>query len=147
MPTKKQTSTCHECGGQMILETRPDVIKYKGRETTIKTKALWCQNCGEAILDADALQKSEEAFLELRAAVQKVLSPKEVQKIRKDVLHLSQREASEMLGGGPRAFQKYESGKQVPSLPMSRLLTLLQNDPKRLKEIRLAAKKDEEAKA
>jgi len=49
--------------------------------------------------------------------------------------HLSQRRAGEVLGGGPRAFQKYESGKQAVSVPMSNLLRLLARDPSRLREI------------
>lgn len=48
---------------------------------------------------------------------------------------ISQRKAGELLGGGPRAFQKYESGAQAASAPMSNLLRLLANDPSRLREI------------
>ena len=54
-------------------------------------------------------------------------------------LGLSQRRAGEVLGGGPRSFQKYESGTQAVSVPMSLLLTLLSNDPSRLNELPGAA--------
>jgi len=37
--------------------------------------------------------------------------------------------------GGPRAFQKYESGKQQVSVPMANLLRLLKKDPRRLVEL------------
>src|SRR5580704_767605 len=60
--------------------------------------------------------------------------PKEVAAAR-ERLGISQRKAGEILGGGPRAFQKYEAGKQALSVPMSRLLTLLANNPKRLREL------------
>ncbi len=63
-----------------------------------------------------------------------MLGPAEVAKAR-ERLGLSQRKAGEILGGGARAFQKYESGKQAVSVPMSHLLTLLSNDPKRLREL------------
>jgi HTH-type transcriptional regulator/antitoxin MqsA len=53
----------------------------------------------------------------------------------REALGLSQRKAGELLGGGPRAFQKYESGKQAVSVPMSHLLRLLARDPSRLKEL------------
>jgi HTH-type transcriptional regulator/antitoxin MqsA len=53
----------------------------------------------------------------------------------REKLRLSQRRAGEVLGGGPRAFQKYESGKQAVSVPMSNLLRLLARDPSRLREI------------
>jgi len=54
---------------------------------------------------------------------------------------LSQRKAGELLGGGPRAFQKYESGKQAVSVPMNNLLRLLSNDPSRLHEIESSTSK------
>jgi len=50
-------------------------------------------------------------------------------------LKLSQRRAGELLGGGTRAFQKYESGGQQVSVPMANLLRLLDRDPRRLAEI------------
>jgi HTH-type transcriptional regulator/antitoxin MqsA len=48
---------------------------------------------------------------------------------------LSQRRAGEILGGGPRVFQKYESGEQQVSAPMANLLRLLARDPHRLDEL------------
>jgi DNA-binding transcriptional regulator YiaG len=50
-------------------------------------------------------------------------------------LRLSQRKAGELLGGGPRAFQKYESGEVMVSAAMSNLLRLLDKDPRRVKEL------------
>jgi transcriptional regulator with XRE-family HTH domain len=81
--------------------------------------------------------------VEFRAEVDGVLSPIEVAAVRKK-LSLSQRKASELLGGGPRAFQKYEAGTQAVSAPMSNLLRLLAYAPSRLTEI-LAAKSGEKA--
>jgi HTH-type transcriptional regulator/antitoxin MqsA len=72
--------------------------------------------------------------LELRAEVEGVLGPKEVAAIRERP-KLSQRRAGEILGGGPRAFQKYESGEQQVSTPMANLLRLLAKDPHRLDEL------------
>ena len=80
------------------------------------------------------MQERLRAFLELRAKVEGVLSPDEVAGIR-ERLQLSQRRAGELLGGGPRAFQKYESGTQQVSTPMANLLRLLDKDPRRLAEI------------
>jgi len=100
----------------------------------LKTLGWWCTKCGEAILEGAALQAREKAFLELKAEVDGVLGPAEVMAAR-ERLGLSQRKAGEILGGGPRAFQKYEAGKQAVSVPMSRLLTLLANNPKRLREL------------
>jgi HTH-type transcriptional regulator/antitoxin MqsA len=94
----------------------------------------WCTACEEAIFDGEALAARERAFLELKAEVDEVLGPKDVARVRES-LGLSQRAAGELLGGGPRAFQKYEAGKQAVSTPMSNLLRLLANDPARLDEL------------
>jgi HTH-type transcriptional regulator/antitoxin MqsA len=76
----------------------------------------------------------DRAIVELKAEVQGVLKPDEVRAIRLR-LKLSQRKAGEILGGGPRAFQKYESGEVLVSRPMTQLLRLLSGDPRRLKEL------------
>jgi HTH-type transcriptional regulator/antitoxin MqsA len=44
-------------------------------------------------------------------------------------------EAGEIPGGGPRAFQKYESGEILVNKPMAQLLRLLDRDSRRLKEL------------
>ncbi len=50
-------------------------------------------------------------------------------------LGLSQRQAGELIGGGPRAVQKYESGEVEPGEAMLKLLRLLDNDPSRIAEL------------
>jgi len=124
----------------MRLERRDDVVVYKDQEKRIKTRGWWCSACDEAIFDGKALAAREAAFLEHKAEIDGVLGPKEVTAIR-EKLGLSQRAASELLGGGPRSFQKYESGTQAVSVPMSNLLRLLSRDPSRLEELRQSAHK------
>lgn len=122
----------------MVYEKRPDAIEYKGHRQTIDMLAWWCIECGEAIFGGEPLEAREKAFFELKAEVDEVLSPTRVAAIRAK-LGLSQRKASEILGGGPRAFQKYEAGTQSVSVPMSQLLRLLANDPSRLDELSKSA--------
>lgn len=118
----------------MRYETRKDVLSFKGHERTLETLGWWCTQCGEGILTGEALHAHETAFQELKAEVDSVLSPAEVTAVRTK-LGLSQRKAGELLGGGPRAFQKYEAGTQAVSTPMSNLLRLLAKDPARLEEL------------
>ncbi len=134
MGKEVQTQACPECGGVMKYEKHDDVLEYKEQTRTIKTLGWWCTKCGEGILTGEPLQAHEQAFQELKAVVDDVLGPKEVAEVRR-TLGLSQRRAGELLGGGPRAFQKYEAGKQAVSVPMSQLLRLLANDPARLREL------------
>jgi HTH-type transcriptional regulator/antitoxin MqsA len=134
MAKRAKTIRCPDCGGNGVFETRMDTVEYKDHVAAVKVAGHWCRKCGEAVLDGDALEKRERAFLELRAKVEGVLSPRQVASIR-ERLNLSQRRAGELLGGGPRAFQKYESGGQQVSVPMANLLRLLERDPRRLREI------------
>ena len=51
-------------------------------------------------------------------------------------LHLDQREAAEIFGGGANAFSRYENGKTKPSLALVKLLKVLDRHPDLLGEIR-----------
>ena len=144
MPPKKQP--CPSCGGTMTFEKRDDVLSYQGQQKTRQTLGWWCDSCDEAIFDGPALAERERDFLELKAEIDNVLGPAEVSKVR-EKLGLSQRQAGELLGGGPRAFQKYEAGKQAVSTPMSHLLRLLAKDPARLEELKKMTKKAAEQMA
>ena len=56
------------------------------------------------------------------------MTPEEIREIRK-ALKLTQAEAGTVLGGGPRAFAKYEAGVVEPSAGLVKLLRLLESDP------------------
>src|SRR6185312_13911506 len=56
------------------------------------------------------------------------LTPADIRRIRES-LGLTQIEAGELLGGGIRAFQKYESGTVTPAAPTLSLLRILGADP------------------
>jgi HTH-type transcriptional regulator / antitoxin MqsA len=133
-PRSKASKHCPACGATMVYERRRDPIHYKQAYRTLRTLGWWCTHCDEAILQGPALVARERAFTALRAEVEGVLRPTQVRAIRTR-LGLSQRQAGTVLGGGPRAFQKYESGATAVSVPMSNLLRLLANDPTRLKEL------------
>ena len=62
------------------------------------------------------------------------MTPEEIRDIRV-ALGLTQVEAGELLGGGPRAFTKYESGSVAPSASVVRLLRILEADPEKLSVI------------
>lgn len=62
------------------------------------------------------------------------LSADDIRRIR-ERLGLSQVEAGELLGGGPRAFTKYEGGTIKPAASVVKLLRLLEADPSALSTI------------
>ena len=63
------------------------------------------------------------------------LSPDEIRAIR-ERLCLTQIEAGELIGGGPRSFTKYESGVVKPSKSIVKLLLLLEAKPETLDQLR-----------
>ena len=131
---KTKTQSCPECGGTMKFGPKNRPLKYRELEDHVRVNGWWCGSCGEGILTGEDLRKYGQALQALKAKAEQVLPPAEVAAIR-EKLGLSQRQASELLGGGPRAFQKYEAGTQTPSVPMSHLLKLLARDPTRLQEL------------
>jgi HTH-type transcriptional regulator/antitoxin MqsA len=62
-----------------------------------------------------------------------VLSPLMIRAIR-EVCGLSQQDAARVFGGGPKAFEKYESGEVTPSSSMARLLLLAAKHPELFKK-------------
>jgi HTH-type transcriptional regulator/antitoxin MqsA len=57
-----------------------------------------------------------------------ILTPLVIRAIR-EVCKLSQQDAARVFGGGPKAFEKYESGEVAPSSSMTRLLLLAAKRP------------------
>ena len=56
------------------------------------------------------------------------MSPQDIRAIR-EMLGLTQAEAGEVIGGGPRAFTKYEAGTVKPAASVVNLLRLLEANP------------------
>jgi HTH-type transcriptional regulator / antitoxin MqsA len=69
------------------------------------------------------------AWREARAkAKHAILTPLVIRAIR-EACGLSQQAAARVFGGGPKAFEKYESGEVAPSSSMTRLLLLAARRP------------------
>lgn len=125
-------------GAKLTRDTRPFTVRYRDRERVVQLPGWYPAKRGESLHVGDDMAVVDRALSELKAESQGVLKPDEVRAIRLR-LKLSQRKASEILGGGPRAFQKYESGEVVVSKPMTQLLRLLERDPRRLEELKQRA--------
>jgi HTH-type transcriptional regulator/antitoxin MqsA len=117
----------------MVRDTRPDRLDYKGLSADVEQPGWYC-SCGEIILSEADVAVTDGAYLDLRAKADGLLTAADVARIRRK-LKLSQRRAGELLGGGPRAFQKYETQAVAVSKPMSNLLRLLERHPEVLNEL------------
>ena len=125
---------CHDCGVVLVRDSRPLRLRYLDHEATVDQPGWYCPRCGEGVVEGADLRATRAERASLKATAEGVLTPAEVRRIRTR-LKLSQRAAGELLGGGRRAFQKYESGEVAVSQAMSNLLRLLDRDPRRLGEI------------
>ena len=119
---------CPLSGQPMRRDVRPFTIAYKGRSRTFDMPG-WYSNAGdESVFTRADLKVSDRHLATLKAEVENLAGPDEVARLRRR-FRLSQAEAGRILGGGPRAFQKYESGEVVASRGMTNLLRLLARHP------------------
>lgn len=129
---------CPETGRPMKRGERSLTLTYKDQSITVVMPGWYSSDSSaEGLHSNDDMKVSDRALNLLKARVEKLLEPQEIKRIRKK-LGLTQVEAGELLGGGPRAFQKYESGDALPSRAICTALRLLDKDPAGLKVLRSA---------
>lgn len=131
---------CHECGQVMRRDIQDFTITYQGFSSTFPMPGWYCtgQNCDEAIMNSQDMKVSDRELHILKAKAANLLAATEVRRVRKR-LGLTQREAGLILGGGPNAFQKYETAELVPSKAISNLLRVLEVYPTALEVLRREA--------
>ncbi len=122
---------CPESGAPMHRGVRPMTLSYKNESITFDMPGWYCDQSEESIHTGEDLKVSDRILNRLKARCEGLLEPEEIRRIRKR-LHLSQEAAGLLIGGGPRAFQKYESGDLLPSRAVSSALVLLDHDPESL---------------
>jgi HTH-type transcriptional regulator/antitoxin MqsA len=121
---------CFACGqGKLLQRTKLLTYTYKGQSIELKQSGLWCDHCDEGILSDDDIKETELAFDEFKSKVDGLLPPKEIRRIRKDVLKITQEEAGRIFGGGKNAFGRYERGLTKPMAAVSNLLKMLEMHP------------------
>ncbi len=119
---------CPQTGAPMHRGVRPMTLTYKGESLTFDMPGWYCDQSDESIHTGEDMKVSDRMLNLLKAKSENLLEPQEIRRIRKK-LHLSQEEAGLLIGGGPRAFQKYEKGDLLPSRAVSSALVLLDHDP------------------
>ena len=107
---------------------RPMTLEYKGAHMIFDMPGWYCDASGESIHTSEDMKVSDRALNRLKAATEGLPLPEEIKRIRVK-LGLTQEAAGELIGGGPRAFQKYEAGDLLPSRAIGSALALLDHDP------------------
>jgi HTH-type transcriptional regulator/antitoxin MqsA len=125
-----------ETGKTLRRGVRPQTVKFGSMTRIVEAPGWYPDDDSDSIHSGADLAESDRAFQELKAEY-----AAHVRKVRKR-LKLTQEEAGHLIGGGRRAFQKYESGIMPPSDAAVGLIELLHRHPEEvefLKSIRSAA--------
>ncbi len=131
---------CPVCGGAELTHgTRDLPYTYKGASTVIESvTGDFCPACDEVVLDAAESARMGELMLQFNKEINaSYVDPIFINQVRKK-LHLDQREAAEIFGGGINAFSRYENGKTKPPLALVKLLKVLDRHPDLLGEVKTA---------
>ncbi len=122
----EQTRIHPETGQTLTRSVRKQTVRFAALSTVVDVPGWYPDGDGDSIHSGPDLEAKDEAFQALRKQY-----GERVRKIRKS-LRLTQVEAGALLGGGPRAFQKYEKGQMAPSDAAVGLLEILRLDPEKL---------------
>ncbi|MDP1760957.1 MAG: type II toxin-antitoxin system MqsA family antitoxin [Deltaproteobacteria bacterium] len=119
---------CPKTGAPMHRGVRPMTLTYKEETISFDMPGWYCDDCEESIHTGKDMKVSDRMLNRLKARSEGLLAPEEIWRIWKK-LRLSQESAGLLIGGDPRAFQKYENGDLLPSRAISSALVLLDHDP------------------
>lgn len=131
---------CPNCGAAKLVHDIRDLpYTYKGELTVLpQITGDFCPACGEGVFDAAQSRHVSVLMREFSKQVNvSIVDPEFIVSVRKK-LHLDQREAAEIFGGGVNAFSRYENGKTKPPLALVKLLKVLDRHPDLLDEVRSA---------
>jgi HTH-type transcriptional regulator / antitoxin MqsA len=135
---------CPKTGVPMRRDVRPMALNYKGESITFDMPGWYCNSSDESIHTGLDMKVSDRMLNRLKARTEGLLEPEEIRRIRKK-LHLTQEAAGMLIGGGPRAFQKYENGDLLPSRAISSAMALLDHEPEALTVLKARQNKDKDS--
>ena len=115
-------------GAPLHRDVRPLTLRYKGASITFDMPGWYGDQPDDGIFEPVDMKFSDRALNRLKARAEGLVEPEEIKRIRKK-LGLTQQAAGKLIGGGARAFQRYEAGDLLPSRAISSALLLLDRDP------------------
>ena len=129
-----------ETGEELHRDVRPLTLSYRGESITVDMPGWYSVDGEISEHSQEDMKVSDHALNIMKARVEGLPLPAEIRSIRKK-FQLTQEQAGMILGGGARAFQKYESGEILPSRTMANLLLILQEYPQGIETLRARRKK------
>jgi HTH-type transcriptional regulator/antitoxin MqsA len=114
--------------GTLVPQFHTEELQYRGAPVHVRIEVGVCDRCEEETIDADQARRNDVAIRNAYKGASGLLSDSRVRTVR-SFLGLTQREASELFGGGPNSFAKYETGRVAQSRAVDILLRLAAEDP------------------
>ena len=119
-----------ETGQTLRRGARVQAVSFGSLSREVVTPGWYPDDEGDAIHSGEDLAEADRVFRELRSAY-----AAHVRRVRKR-LGLTQEEAGRLIGGGRRAFQKYERGAMPPSDAAIALIEILDRRPEEVAFLR-----------
>ena len=134
----KDGDMCPICGsGALTKKSIEETFDYKGKSITIKDYLIFeCPVCEESIVEQETLKNTEPILIDFRRKVDNLLTPNEIKEIRL-LFGYTQENFAELLGGGKKAFARYENGAIAQSRAMDHQLKMLRNNPSNILVLRV----------
>lgn len=98
-------------------------VKYKTGFVNVKTLYSVCNNCGREFISKEQIINNENELRDKKREFDGFLTSTEL-KAAREKLKITQKQASEIFGGGANAFSKYERGEVTQSSAMDKLIRL-----------------------
>ena len=119
-----------ETSQELRRDTRPQTVCVGSLSRAVEVPGWYPEGDGDAIHSGEDLRAHNETFKALREEY-----AAHIKAVRKK-LGLTQEEAGVIIGGGKRAFQKYESGRTPPSDAAVGLIEILARHPEEVATLR-----------
>lgn len=126
----QETRIHPETGETLRRDVRRERISFGPLSREVDLPGWYPEGDGDGVHTGADLAEADRVFKALKKEY-----GAHVRRVRK-ALKLSQEEAGRLIGGGPRAFQKYESGTTPPSEAAVGLIEVLARHPEVMETLR-----------
>ena len=122
-------SPCPLCKGALKSKSVTETFSYKGRSFEYPDYVVHvCEKCGEEFVGDKTMKQSSRRIRDFYREVDGLLTASEIKRIRVK-LGRTQEDLSALLGGGLKAFARYENGDVIQAEAMDNLLRILDEMP------------------
>ncbi|HGM5834612.1 TPA: type II toxin-antitoxin system MqsA family antitoxin [Serratia marcescens] len=132
-----KANVCPLCNEGVLESVQvQEPLTYKGKTKLLPVRYSLCACCGSEIGSQADLRENKRIANDFKKHVDGLLTGSQLRSKRCDVLGISQQEAAEIFGGGPKAFSKYESDDVIQSEAMDKLIRLASAIPEAMQLLR-----------